>query len=48
MDEEYTKELIKQALWLAFTKTNNKDYYKLYQALYENFEIVEITGLEIK
>ncbi|HEY5583490.1 MAG TPA: hypothetical protein VIK78_03255 [Ruminiclostridium sp.] len=45
-DEELTKAIIQQALWITYEKTGDVAYKKLYEKWYDGFEGIAIGGLD--
>jgi hypothetical protein len=47
MKKDYIKSMIQEALWIAYKQTENKDYERIYNALYDNYNSIAIKGLEV-
>lgn len=47
-DKDLTKTLIQQSLWQMYKVTGEEIYKELYEAWYNNYESINITGLESK
>ncbi|HEY5586699.1 MAG TPA: hypothetical protein VIK78_19695 [Ruminiclostridium sp.] len=43
--KELDKAIIQQALWIAYEKTGDEAYKKLYEKWYDGFEEIVIGGL---